>query len=231
MKIAQDTALRIKQMPRQQRALKRIEAILAAAAELIAEQGYENLSMVGIAARAGITHTSIYRYFASMEDLLAALLGEFLSDFDRHISERVKAAGNPGAFVEAVLNSIAYGFDRYRQTPAARGLWTTTRYLPRLRQIEQEDSERVALLLTEHLLHLRPGLVRENIRLALGMLANLTVPAYEFALMQAPERQEFAAQEFFALVRLHLQFLVEGDTERPRPAMQIKRAGHRNDQP
>lgn len=207
MKFSPDTTLRTKQLPRQERALKRIRSILAAAAELIAEQGYEHLSMVGIAARAGITHTSMYRYFGSMEDLLAALLEEYLSDFDQRLSEQVAAANSPQEMIEAILLGVDYGFQMYRSIPAARGLWSTSRYLQRLREIEQEDSRRMTRMLQVHLQRLRPDIDPADSRLKLELMNNLVVPAYEFALLQPVEQQEAAMQAFCDLARQHLAAL------------------------
>ena len=47
-------------------------ALLAAATELIAEEGYERLSMDRVAARAGMTKGAIYGNFADKEDLIMA---------------------------------------------------------------------------------------------------------------------------------------------------------------
>jgi AcrR family transcriptional regulator len=45
-------------------------ALVEAAAELIAEEGYDQLSMERVAARAGMTKGAIYNNFASKEDLI-----------------------------------------------------------------------------------------------------------------------------------------------------------------
>jgi AcrR family transcriptional regulator len=50
------------------------DAIVQAAAELIAEGGYPATSMAAVAARAGTATGNVYRYFPSKEDLFAAVL-------------------------------------------------------------------------------------------------------------------------------------------------------------
>ncbi|MGJ3508267.1 TetR/AcrR family transcriptional regulator [Enemella sp. A6] len=53
---------------------ERAKAILAAASELLAEGGYEHLTMRAIARRSGMSAGLIYRYFADKRDVFATLL-------------------------------------------------------------------------------------------------------------------------------------------------------------
>jgi len=57
-------------LPRDQRR----DQLLDAALSLIAEQGYESVSMEGIARKAGVTKPVVYDVFGSLADLLEALL-------------------------------------------------------------------------------------------------------------------------------------------------------------
>lgn len=51
-------------------------SILAAAAEIFAERGYDHLTIEGIAARAGVGKQTIYRWWASKSDIVAECLLE-----------------------------------------------------------------------------------------------------------------------------------------------------------
>lgn len=62
-----------KNKPRQERAKRTYEAILAAAAELLVEVGVERISTNIIAERAGITVPALYRYFPNKYAVLHAL--------------------------------------------------------------------------------------------------------------------------------------------------------------
>lgn len=53
---------------------ERRDAIIAAAAELFREMGYERASMAAIAARVGGSKTTLYGYFKSKEELFAAVM-------------------------------------------------------------------------------------------------------------------------------------------------------------
>ncbi len=68
-----------KNRPRQERAKRTYEAILAAAAELLVEVGVERISTNLIAERAGITVPALYRYFPNKYAVINAL-GAVLMD-------------------------------------------------------------------------------------------------------------------------------------------------------
>ena len=59
--------------PRQERSRQRVEAILAAALELVVEQGAEALAMREVARRADVQISSIYQYFPSKSSIIREL--------------------------------------------------------------------------------------------------------------------------------------------------------------
>lgn len=66
--------------PQQQRSRRRVAALLDAAAEEFAEQGFTAATTTGIAARAGVPIGSLYQWFPDKEALLYGLA-------DRHLTE------------------------------------------------------------------------------------------------------------------------------------------------
>ncbi|GAA4417114.1 TetR/AcrR family transcriptional regulator [Georgenia halophila] len=72
------------QRRRQARGLRRMNEILDAAAHVFARDGYEAATTNGIAAEAGISPGSLYRYFRNKEEIATALVTEY--------SERLRAA-------------------------------------------------------------------------------------------------------------------------------------------
>jgi len=198
-----------KRAPQQQRALERIDAIFAATEAVLAEGGYEGLTMVGIAAQAGITHTSIYHYFSSVEDILSALTTRLMGDFDQQVENTLASAETSGALVEALLDSLALGFSIYRDNPVARGLWAATRYLPALRRIDVEDSVRNSQLFSERFIALAPQVDRDAIAATTLMTASLAVPAYEAALLLEGSRQDLAMENFLAMIGAHYRALLQ----------------------
>src|SRR5271170_8232127 len=80
--------------PTRRRGELRVASLLTAAAEVIAERGYEAATMAEIAARAGAHIGSLYHFFPNKEVLADALLrryGEILDTAFAKIEARVGA--------------------------------------------------------------------------------------------------------------------------------------------
>jgi AcrR family transcriptional regulator len=65
--------MKARRVPTQERAKKRVEAILDAAAEIFVEVGYDSATVDGIAERAGTSVGSIYQFFPNKQALFEAL--------------------------------------------------------------------------------------------------------------------------------------------------------------
>ena len=78
--------------PQQMRSRERVETVLKAAQEIIAERGYGGLSLSAVCERANIKQTSIYRYWPNQSALLVSLIGFFETDFNEEIKVLEKDA-------------------------------------------------------------------------------------------------------------------------------------------
>jgi AcrR family transcriptional regulator len=65
----------VKSLPGRPRSAEADQAILQATLDLLAEAGYQSMSIEAIAARAGVGKTTIYRRYTSKEELVADALG------------------------------------------------------------------------------------------------------------------------------------------------------------
>jgi len=92
------------------------DRICDAAINLIAEDGFEGLSLRRLAAELGCSHTTPYRYFDSKEDIFLAVRARCLDRFTTHQQAAVARARSP----EDRLRALARGYVSYaRQHPAA----------------------------------------------------------------------------------------------------------------
>lgn len=66
---------------RQQRGLRRIESILDAAEDVIAQHGYDGATTNQIALRAGISPGSLYQYFSNKSEVVEALARRHVTDY------------------------------------------------------------------------------------------------------------------------------------------------------
>src|ERR1700757_4543772 len=80
--------------------------LLAAAREMLAEQGADKLTMDGLAERAGLGKGTVFRRFGTRAGIFAALLDDDERDFQRQVLSGPPPLG-PGA--APVDRLIAYG--------------------------------------------------------------------------------------------------------------------------
>src|ERR1700716_1341530 len=62
-------------------------ALLRAAEQLFADQGFHSTTVHAIAEAAGVTERTFFRYFASKADLVSADLSDWLGLFERTLNE------------------------------------------------------------------------------------------------------------------------------------------------
>jgi AcrR family transcriptional regulator len=86
------------------------EACVAAAREVIAEQGVEALSLRDVARRLGVSHQAPYKHYASRDHLLAEVMRRCYEDFARQLDARPRhdePERDLGALGEAYLRYAA----------------------------------------------------------------------------------------------------------------------------
>ncbi|MFE6055594.1 TetR/AcrR family transcriptional regulator [Kitasatospora sp. NPDC056446] len=86
------------------------EALLAAAFDVLDEQGQEKVSVREVARRAGVSAGAPFRHFADRQALLTALAERVLADFVRWQKAQAAAAGPDG---RSVMRAIGLGCVRY----------------------------------------------------------------------------------------------------------------------
>jgi AcrR family transcriptional regulator len=116
--------------------------LIAAATEIAIEGGSASISIAAVAARAGLSRTSVYEYFASSQDLVADLLIEELNNFSELLKESIADQSDPVTalkiWIETSLNYVGDG-----RHLLAKSLHATT--LPRERNAEIAAAHRQML--------------------------------------------------------------------------------------
>ena len=89
-------------------------AILAAAAERLADEGAEQLSLRAVARDVGMVSSAVYRYFASRDELLTALIIQAYDSLGDHVEAQIESTdGRPAAarWVDAALAIRRWALD------------------------------------------------------------------------------------------------------------------------
>ncbi|MCP2275483.1 TetR/AcrR family transcriptional regulator [Nocardia amikacinitolerans] len=86
-----NTAPNRRKAPKQSRARESRERILTAAAQLFAERGIAETSTNRIAAHAGMSIGSLYRYFTDKDEIIGVLRDRLLAELEERFAETVLA--------------------------------------------------------------------------------------------------------------------------------------------
>ena len=82
------------------------DLILEAARHAIAERGSQQLTLSAVAAAAGVSRPTLYRWFRSKSDLLAALAAYETKRFDSGLQSAVSAHRGPARKLDAALRYL-----------------------------------------------------------------------------------------------------------------------------
>ncbi|MEV0677710.1 helix-turn-helix domain-containing protein [Actinosynnema sp. NPDC050436] len=84
----------------------RLRDLLAAGRAIVAEEGPDALTLAALARRVGLSRPSLYEYFRSREELVAAIVTDELPDQARRLASAVHAVDGVPAKVEAYLRTV-----------------------------------------------------------------------------------------------------------------------------
>jgi TetR/AcrR family transcriptional regulator, repressor for uid operon len=87
------------------------EAILAAARRTIRARGPEKLSISAVAAEAGVSRPTVYRWFPTKALLLGAITAHEVEQFDLGLQTLADEHGDPGARLDAALRYLVTYLD------------------------------------------------------------------------------------------------------------------------
>lgn len=137
--------------PRQDRARARVRSLLEATAELLREDGLDAVTTSRVAARAGSSLPSLYRYFPDRTALLHALAEDLLEELHGAMVELlggIRTREQARAALQAVFAAYVGAF---RADAALRQLWAGTLVDPVLVELNVADSRRNGRLLADRL--------------------------------------------------------------------------------
>lgn len=86
-------------------------AIVTAARQTIAERGSEKLRLSAVAARAGVSRPTLYRWFPTRDDLLAAVAAEETQEFYAGMRVVIDAHRAPARRLDAALRYLVLYLD------------------------------------------------------------------------------------------------------------------------
>jgi AcrR family transcriptional regulator len=143
--------------PTQRRSIERVERILSAATDLIAEHGSDQMKMSDVAELAGISIGSLYQYFPDKSAVIHAL-AERINASSRAC---IEAALRPVRNIEGLRSAFSSLVDQYYaiflNEPVMRDIWSATQADRRLQEMELAESRACGNMLADILTPLKPN--------------------------------------------------------------------------
>ena len=154
--------------PLQARSRETVERILAAAGELILEEGIDAATTTAIAARAGVGPSSLYRFFADRDELFALLLEAEVREIER-AGQAAEDAWELRSVRDYVQRMLDMFLDYHERRPLFVRLWFGGRVSPAVTAIAQAGNLVLAERARERLV--AAGLVAEDSPREVALLA------------------------------------------------------------
>lgn len=133
-----DSSLR--RTPSQRRSRERVERILNAAAQLIAEGGSEAMRMSDVAAAAGISIGSLYQYFPDKRAIVRTLAERYNAQGRECIRDGLAGVRDLDHLCEAFGGLIDTYYGMFLAEPVMRDIWSGTQADKALHDLDLEDA-------------------------------------------------------------------------------------------
>ena len=138
-------------LPRQTRSRERVEAVRTAALEVLRSEGLAGCTMAAVAARAGITPTSLYRYFPNVEAVLQVVAERQLDETHALIAQALTGLTSLEHARQTLVGLVLAYESIVRNDPARRALWSGGVTIEALTDLNIADSRRNGYLIAERI--------------------------------------------------------------------------------
>lgn len=188
----------------QRRSRARVEQIIAAATDILYEEGVDALSTRAIAERSGVPVATIYRYFENSDAILVAFLDQEMEKLGEEVTAAVLALDR--VTLRSLIETATLAHFRHHQRhPQTVSAWFGARQSPAVRdRVKQQDAELASWL--AHAVDV-VGFVREDApRLGTGLIVRLTDRMFEYVLAEVPPAdQETLVRRFIDMVASYVE--------------------------
>ncbi|SAL24555.1 TetR family transcriptional regulator [Caballeronia arvi] len=145
-----------RRQPAQQRSRERLDRILEAAQQLIAEKGSEHVKMSEIAELAEISIGSLYQYFPDKRAIVRTLAELYAAESRRCVREALEAVQNKAQLLDAFASLVDQYYEIVLDKPVMRDISSALRSDKELMSIEIAESKACGTLLAAAIRRVTP---------------------------------------------------------------------------
>lgn len=194
--------------PVQARSRQSVEAIVAAAAEVLEERGLPGFNTKVVAARAGVNVATLYQYFENKQAILAELSRRADRERSAFLRDVLDAAILADDWEPVVRRAVDGLVELRRSSPAVGALRRALAATPELQQLHQRTLQANATVIEEVLLGRRPEIDRDRARAIGTLFATVTFATVDRAFEHGPVDYRLI-DELVEMLVAHLRPLVE----------------------
>ncbi len=190
--------------PVQRRSRERVETILAAASELVARDGVEQLTTRSLSEHTGIPVATIYRYFSNRDAIVAAILDRELEEIDRRVERAVRALDRVS--FRSMIDAVAFAHLRHHQDrPEGVALWFGTRLNAAVEEAVRKLDARMAEALNAAAVG--AGFIERPPPFNAGLIVRLFDRTFEytFGAERPPQEQEAILRGVVDMIAGHME--------------------------
>ncbi|AYG58183.1 TetR/AcrR family transcriptional regulator [Rhizobium jaguaris] len=136
--------IKFRKQPKQERSIHRVDVILSAAAQLIAEKGVSAMTMTELATAAGVPIGSVYQYFPEKAAIVTALFDRHAVLVQQKTTEVFAVVKSLDHAVDLVCGMIDWYYREFRGDPTYMGVWLGTEMDQDILRLNIQHSNRVA---------------------------------------------------------------------------------------
>lgn len=170
-------------------------AILEATVQLLREDGLDALTMSRVAARAGSTLPSVYRYFPDRSVLIRALAEDYLEHIHADLDAALRGLRTREQARRAMTSALNAYHQAFASDAALRQIWAGTIADPALIELNVADSRRNGALLADRLGPFT-ALPDDLLLRRCTLVAQLTLATVAFAVSLEPAEGRGFVSEF-----------------------------------
>jgi AcrR family transcriptional regulator len=190
--------------PVQKRSRERVETILRAARELLAEGGVEALSTRSLADYSGVPVATIYRYFDNRDAIIAAYLDRELASIDQAVEEALAALDR--VTFRSMTTAVALAHLHHHQDhPEGIPVWFGTRLNAAVHDSVRELDARMASSL--HASTRGAGFIEHGPHFGAGLIVRLWDRTFEhiFRIPRSASEQEAIVLEVVDMISSYME--------------------------
>jgi AcrR family transcriptional regulator len=185
--------------PVQERSRQRVADITDAALVLLREGGVERCTMAAIAVQAGLTPTSVYRYFPDAAAVIGAVAEEMLEGMHVELVMNLSKVDSEETARAALRKSLRTYHRGFVQDRALRELWAGTFATPELVALNIADSRRNGVLIADTIVPWS-SLDRVTLRTRAFLIAHFTGAGISLLLETPPAESKRLLREMEHLI-------------------------------